>query len=122
MISVFVYGTLRPGGKLHRLIESATEESFPAKTNGAIYHVRAGTDEKPIYPVANFKEPGTIFGDVLLVDGSSADFQYVDEMETSSGYRRILIEVEDRDGDTHKALAYEYDGLYGPKIESGEWL
>lgn len=121
LMPLFVYGTLRPGQKLSRLIEDATAFSIPARAIGNLYHVPYGTDEKPVYPVAFFGEEGWIYGDILFVDPDSEEFRYVHHMETSSGYRAEEVLVLADNGYPYQATAYEYTLARGALIESGNW-
>ena len=120
---LFAYGTLRPGCSLYRLIEPAVNWIHPVTTQGSLYHLRTGTDEHPIYPVADLiSGSGAIFGDLLSVDGDSLEFEYMDQMEVGAGFEPITIRVvSSLDFSSIDAIGYHYPYLRGPKIESGDW-
>lgn len=118
---LFVYGTLRPGFRLWHLIAPAVYADEPGITYGMLYHRLGGSDESPIYPLANFYSPGVIKGTVLWVDPKSDHYINVSEMEKSSGYEELEINVTLENAEETKAIGYQYWGYKGPQIEDGEW-
>jgi gamma-glutamylcyclotransferase (GGCT)/AIG2-like uncharacterized protein YtfP len=77
-LSVFVYGTLKPGGHYwHRFCEGKICGHTPARIRGELYDLGCG------YPGAVFNEAGWIEG-VVLEFKHAVDLEAVDELE---GYR-----------------------------------
>ena len=77
-LSVFVYGTLKPGGYYwHRFCEAKVCGQTPARIRGELYDLGCG------YPGAIFNGTGWIEG-VVLEFKHAVDFEAVDELE---GYR-----------------------------------
>ena len=102
MNSVFVYGLLKPGQRLHHIAAPFVERSLPARTRGRLYD--AGV------PAARFDEDGEIDGYVFWLDETRLDqaLRVLDELEEEGiEYRRITVRVETEDGPVD-AHAYEY--------------
>jgi gamma-glutamylcyclotransferase (GGCT)/AIG2-like uncharacterized protein YtfP len=122
VIPLFVYGTLRPGFRLWSLIAPAVCVAEPAFAAGALYHLPGRSDRDPVYPLADFHQEGWISGDVLWVDPTMKEYEYVEEMELSSGYTKAVIPIM---CDSHEepviGYGFHYWGVKGPKIEEGEW-
>ena len=102
MNAVFVYGLLKPGFRLHHVVEPFVVAASPASTRGRLYD--AGV------PAARFDEDGTLEGVVLWLDEARVDeaLRVLDELEDEgTEYRRVVLEV-DTDSGGVEAFAYEY--------------
>ncbi|MGB0289870.1 MAG: gamma-glutamylcyclotransferase family protein [Opitutales bacterium] len=90
-LSVFVYGTLKPGGRYwKRFCEGKVQRATPARIRGQLYDLGCG------YPGAVFNEQGWIEGCVHEFI-EAADFAAVDELEGFvEGRSRDINEYERR--------------------------
>lgn len=122
---LFVYGTLRPGGRLSSLFRPGAVVGDPidgVETDGALHHVAGGSRRSPIYPVADFEQEGTVVGTLLLVRPHL--IHEIRQMELNVGYEERMILVRTANGVGHyRALAYHHPDThaYGPRITSGDW-
>jgi gamma-glutamylcyclotransferase (GGCT)/AIG2-like uncharacterized protein YtfP len=100
--TIFVYGLLKPGLRLHHLVEPFVVRSAPGRVRGRLYD--AGV------PAARFDEDGEIEGFVFWLDGPRWDeaLRILDDLEDEgTEYRRIVVPVTTDDGSVD-AQAYEY--------------
>jgi gamma-glutamylcyclotransferase (GGCT)/AIG2-like uncharacterized protein YtfP len=100
--TIFVYGLLKPGRRLHHVAEPFVTRSAPARTRGRLYD--AGV------PAARFDEDGDIEGHVFWLDEARMDeaLRVLDELEDEGvEYRRVSIEARSGEA-TISAFAYEY--------------
>lgn len=126
---IFVYGTLRRGGKNYGLLRHRTLTEQPAYVDGMdLYSLGP-------YPMM-IHGTGVVFGELLyippfLYDEVLNDLDrlegYQPEQHAESLYRRILIEVMTvAFSEPVSAWAYIGDSLMiepnDPYIESGDWL
>ncbi len=116
MNTVFVYGLLKPGQRLHHVAEPYVQRATPARTTGRLYD--AGV------PAARFDEDGEIEGYVFWVDPARLDeaLRVLDSLEDEGvEYRRVTIRATTADG-TVAAHAYEYLlALYGAPLVGPMW-
>ena len=99
---MFVYGLLKPGLRLHHVVEPFVTRSMPARVNGRLYD--AGV------PAARFDEEGEIEGFVVWLDEARLDeaLKVLDDLEDEGiDYRRIVVSA-DTVGGAVDAFAYEY--------------
>ncbi|HVL81796.1 MAG TPA: gamma-glutamylcyclotransferase family protein [Actinomycetota bacterium] len=106
---VFVYGLLRPGSRLHHVVEQFVRAATPASVPGRLYDTGLG------YPAALFGHGGRIEGSVLHLDRPDEALSLLDEVESEGElYRRVVVEATTDDGPT-SAWSYEWlrgtDGL-----------
>ncbi len=102
MNTLFVYGLLKPGLRLHHVVEPYVTRSAPATACGRLYD--AGV------PAARFDEDGDIEGFVFWLDDARLDdaLRVLDDLEDEgSEYTRRTVVVRTSDGDL-EAFAYEY--------------
>jgi gamma-glutamylcyclotransferase (GGCT)/AIG2-like uncharacterized protein YtfP len=100
--TIFVYGLLKPGHRLHHVAEPFVERASRARARGRLYD--AGV------PAARFDEDGDIEGYVFWLEPADLDeaLRVLDELEDEGvEYRRITIDVSTGEG-TLAAHAYEY--------------
>lgn len=73
--SVFVYGTLKPGGRYWpEFCEGKVADAFPAKVRGTLYDLHVG------YPGMRCDDSGWVLGYVLTFR-NEADFRRLDHLE-----------------------------------------
>lgn len=127
MKSLFVYGTLQPGGRLYEywIVHAVVGEPQKGKISGRLYHV---TDDGPVYPVAKLtpwlEDSSEIVGTVLPVDENHPAYKATEQMEKNAGYT-VLEEVpcELADGSVIKVVAFHYIWEPGGRqIDSGDWF
>ena len=102
MNTVFVYGLLKPGFRLHHIVAPFVARSAPATTRGRLYD--AGV------PAARFDEEGDIEGLVMwLRDEQLEDaLRILDDLEDEGEmYRRVVIDAMTDEGPV-RAHAYHY--------------
>lgn len=108
MNTVFVYGLLKPGQRLHHVAEPFVTRTSPARASGRLYD--AGRAGSAGLPAARFDEDGEVRGHVLWLDASRLDeaLRVLDDIEDEgTEYRRVVVEVATADG-ALRAFAYEY--------------
>jgi gamma-glutamylcyclotransferase (GGCT)/AIG2-like uncharacterized protein YtfP len=109
--TIFVYGLLKPGQRLHYVAEPFVTRSEQATARGRLYD--AGSSEASPsdgLPAARFDEDGDIDGNVFWLDEARLDeaLRVLDELEDEGAeYRRITVDVRIADK-TVSAFAYEY--------------
>ncbi|NNV05092.1 gamma-glutamylcyclotransferase [Geobacillus sp. C56-T2] len=114
-INVFVYGTLRIGGRNHRLIANYVQSVRKVTVKGRLFHLPAG------YP-AMVDGNGTVHGEMFELSDPEAVLALLDQLEGYHGpgelnhYERITVVATDADGNTYTCYAYVY-----PQ-EQEEWL
>jgi gamma-glutamylcyclotransferase (GGCT)/AIG2-like uncharacterized protein YtfP len=102
MNAIFVYGLLKPGERLHYLVEPFVVRSVAATTRGRLYD--AGV------PAARFDEDGEIEGFVFWLDPDRLDqaLRTLDDLEDEGEvYERVVLEATTADGIV-EAYAYHY--------------
>ncbi len=114
MTAVFVYGLLKPGQRLHHLIESFATRIEPATVEGRLFD--AGV------PAARFDTLGTIEGFVIRLARPDEALRLLDDVEDEGTlYRRVLVRARTGDGEVD-AYAYEYLGdLTGRREAGSSW-
>jgi gamma-glutamylcyclotransferase (GGCT)/AIG2-like uncharacterized protein YtfP len=122
---VFVYGTLRLGGRYRPLIDEFVVTSRPATVRARMYHF-APPGSRGEYP---FIEPsdGVVHGEVLVLRDLARALEVLDRIEEAPDlYERRVVEVTYADdGSTGPALAYFIRGgreRRGLAVLSGDWL
>lgn len=128
-LSVFVYGTLKPGGHYWpQFCEGKVSSEVPAKIRGALYDLHVG------YPGVFLREDGWVQGVVLTFE-QQQDFAQLDVLEGyQSGrraelneYMRLRVDCYAPDGQSlGQVWAYEmteatFQQFAGTRIESGHW-
>src|SRR5712691_2180403 len=119
---VFVYGTLREGGRLHSYMQTTKPYSGTVFARGTMFSLGsfpgAHLDESAEYPV---------FGEVYEVDKATLDKLdslegfYPNQPEISM-YVRRRITTYTANADEIEAWAYEYRGSARTPIRHGDWL
>lgn len=102
MNTIFVYGLLKPGLRLHHVIEPFVTGSAPATATGRLYD--AGV------PAARFDEDGTIEGFVFELTTARLEeaLRILDDLEDEGEmYERRTVEVTSG-GRRVRAYAYHY--------------
>lgn len=128
--AVFVYGTLKPGGKYWPVFcEGKTTSVTPAKIRGRLYDLHVG------YPGLRRDEDGWVHGFVLVVP-DPADFRRIDELEGYSPdqpvelneYIRLKTPCFDTASGEELGSVWAYEvtpetlaQLGGTPIPSGNW-
>ena len=122
-VKIFVYGTLKKGGRFSTSFDNFRISVKEAKASGIMYNVNNA------YPAAIFGKGGVITGElheyshakevISLLDAIEG---YIDENSNANLYNRIMVEVTTNDG-KEKCLAYEFARSVSKlkKIENGEW-
>jgi gamma-glutamylcyclotransferase (GGCT)/AIG2-like uncharacterized protein YtfP len=123
---VFVYGTLKEGGRLDR------EELAELRTSVEVATIEAGLFSLGRYPTVKLDEDGITVGEVHTF--KSEDFEGVQElMDMIEGYRhktpkeglfnRHKIEATLEEGEVVTVWVYEYNRPIDPdeKVEDGIW-
>lgn len=98
--AAFVYGLLKPGYRLHHLVEPYLLDVRPATHPGRLYD--AGV------PAARFDADGVVEGFLLRLDPERIDeaVGILDDLEDEGErYRRVVLEIAG-----HTAFAYEWLG------------
>lgn len=102
MNAIFVYGLLKPGLRLHHVVEPYVTAAEPAEVDGRLYD--AGV------PAARFDEPGRISGFVFRLDPErmAEALAVLDDLEDEGEiYRRVEVTASTASGKV-RAQAYEY--------------
>lgn len=108
---LFAYGTLRPGGRLHHLIEHDVFSSVPASAPG----YQMWLPDHGMFPVIVAGE-GVVHGDVLeVLDGPA--LRSTIRMEESAGYVAKSLALQGLLV-THSAESLAAQGLSGTRPES----
>ena len=123
---VFVYGTLKEGGRLDR------GEFAELRTSVEVATIEAGLFSLGPYPTIKLDEDGITMGEVHTF--RSEDFKAVQMlMDRIEGYNskapkeglfnRHKVEATLEDGEVVTAWVYEYNGEIDPdgKVEDGVW-
>ncbi len=128
-LSVFVYGTLKPGGHYWpRFCEGKVLEPLPAKIHGELYELPLG------YPALLRRGLDWVHGYVLTFP-RKADFAEVDRLEGYSPvgpeedneFNRLKVDCFDPEGRRlGKVWTYEMSldtihGLGGERVADGNW-
>ncbi len=125
---LFVYGTLRPGGRYYRkLCAARTPRALPAYVRGRLYHLAAG------YPAL---APGDqwVRGDILSFDDNTLlrDIDALEEYDPAGPphanvYHRTPVDAYDADArliatvDTYRMPMTTIERMGGVWISSGTW-
>ncbi|MGJ8652779.1 MAG: gamma-glutamylcyclotransferase family protein [Opitutaceae bacterium] len=127
--TVFVYGTLKPGGHYWpRFCEGKVSEVVPAKVHGELYDLHVG------YPGAFFRGADWVQGCLLSFE-NEADFLQLDWLEgyepqrspSENEYNRLKVPCYSPKGEALGDFwAYEMTEATmtqhkGMRIESGDW-
>jgi gamma-glutamylcyclotransferase (GGCT)/AIG2-like uncharacterized protein YtfP len=123
---VFVYGTLKVGGRLDRgSLKKARTSVENATIVGAIYSLGP-------YPTIKLDKEGEVVGEVHTFHGDDFD-AILSTMDMIEGYNpakpenglynRHVVSAKLEDGTTTEAWAYEYNGDVpeDKRIKSGVW-
>lgn len=120
---VFVYGTLRIGQRLHRVIESQLIEQVAGVTTIGVLYCAGHTG----FPYCDFTADGTVVGDLLTVDDDTK--VWMDEVELGAGYELVDVQVTLPTGETVAAVAYHYPlskreqhGRRVRRVVQGDWM
>jgi len=120
--TVFVYGLLKPGFRLHHVVAPFVDRMAAASARGRLYV--AGSSESGGLPAARFDEDGVVDGFVLWLDEARLNdaLATLDDLEDEgSEYRRLVVEVHTADGPLD-AYAYEYlEALDGRRPAGSSW-
>lgn len=123
-MALFVYGTLRPGGRLWPRLEGVTRDARRAELPGARLHYHPDVDPSASfsYPVVVL-DPGApaVVGHLLDVDDDQPDVRATVEMELAAGYDVAELEVM-AGGVPVAATVFVWSGPVGPRIGSGDWF
>ncbi|MCJ1909087.1 gamma-glutamylcyclotransferase family protein [Planococcus ruber] len=116
---LFVYGTLKQGGKYHAYLEEANLVAEHASAKGALYDTGLG------YPALSLAENDEVAGEVYDIPDvlwPALDFLEDCVGEESDLYEKKAIAVQTENG-TLEAVVYEakQKDLLKTKISSGNW-
>ncbi|MFW6114013.1 MAG: gamma-glutamylcyclotransferase family protein [Actinomycetota bacterium] len=119
---VFVYGTLKPGGKLFHHISHAVEDVVPATIRGRLYDTPFG------YPllVNPCDEDDPRVTGVLLIPAEELYDEMmgiIDVIESEAGFIKEVMEVSLENGSRVRALVYFYREAppYARPFYDSEW-
>lgn len=120
IVPMFVYGTLRPGGRLHDWwIKDAVVDTEPAVVTGFSLRDLAGA-----YPLM-VREVGQItHGDILWLDRNHPYVYDTIQMELETGYTLDMIEADVNAAVPIPVLAFIWTGDGGglPRVPSNDWI
>ncbi|WP_456434427.1 gamma-glutamylcyclotransferase family protein [Thermosulfuriphilus sp.] len=110
---VFVYGTLKRGGKLHSYLQGARYQGKATLKGYALYKISW-------YPGIVPEEGASVCGELYQVNQRL--LESLDQLEGRE-YQRTLVSVTTRDGLSLSAWAYVYLGpvTKSSKVKSGHW-
>ncbi len=112
---MFVYGLLRPGQSLYRVLEPYVLETEPAA------HVRGFRMYAGSYPIAVAGEPSdTVRGTLLELERDERMIREVDGIE--SGYRRKRVKVLTPAGEREAWMYVWPGGPWGEAVEDGDFV
>lgn len=118
-VKLFVYGTLRQGGSLHRIVKSiVVKSSLATLHNFALYKHPSG-----FFPQITKDMNRKVLGDLLVVSTYTEQFIDMMVMELQAGYSLQEVDVRTEHGIVMPALTFV--AVQQPKgflIESGDWL
>lgn len=124
-IPLFVYGTLRDGGRLHYgYAEGIRKIRHEAQANGVLYFPGHRG-----FPGARFDEDGTMIGDLLWYPIEAETFHSVIRMELGAGYSLVAVQATYNrpTGRPHRkvieALAFQHDhsGPHYERVPGNDW-
>ncbi|BCJ86776.1 gamma-glutamylcyclotransferase family protein [Effusibacillus dendaii] len=137
MNSVFVYGTLRPGQRYHKLIEAYVKHSVSATLSGRLYHLPEG------YPAlvlasdqSHGKRNGPVRGELLYFSEIAQVLPILDELEDYYSpndprnlYERVNVSVVTVRGHSASCMVYLFTPDKLPELErravhipNGDWV
>ena len=124
---VFVYGTLKMGGRFaviyQDLFDPNRVEVKQAKIKGGLFDLGS-------YPGVKLDEEGEVHGELHIFENPEKILPVLDSIEGYNEhnpegglYNRVEVEVEVEDGEPETALVYVFNGTPRPedKIEAGVW-
>ncbi|TWT00615.1 gamma-glutamylcyclotransferase [Planomicrobium sp. CPCC 101079] len=119
-MKLFVYGSLKRGGKYHSYLGEATLVAEHAMADGVIYDSGLG------YPAAVLSEPGKITGEIYEIPDEL--WPALDDLEGYTGgsatdlFNKLTITVESN-GEQIDAIAYvaKDQKLLKTKVMGGVW-
>lgn len=117
---LFVYGTFRPEGRMHSVIEAAVIEQQPAELHGAQMWVPYGY----WFPVLTFTDNpfDVVYGDLMYVRPGH-ELMSLMKLEAAAGFDVDPVFVWTANGPT-KAITFRY--LHTPNgalpVPSGNWF
>ena len=93
MLNLFVYGTLRPGGRLNPYYELEMVQSEVELLGFSM--IDSGCN----YPIAFKDEDSTIIGDVMRTDRD--EFNRIKAMEEGAGYSTVRVNIDGVEDEVH---------------------
>lgn len=121
-VPLFVYGTLRPGGRLHHSwIAAAVKRSEPAIAYGYGLYMMRGIP----YPFMSPNPTLLTHGDVLWVDPAHRTVRETIHMEVGAGYTWETIDVDTESvSQPLKAMAFIWKGSirHGHAVQDGDFF
>lgn len=120
-IPMFVYGTLRPHG---RGSQSWGYTDEPINRHATISGKMWFSYGDHGYPVVKVDQEGTIVGDIIYYDPTSAIYHHVCDVETGAGYKIVEAKATCLDGSEETVMVWHYkrDTRRLTPIPSGDWL
>lgn len=125
-LSLFTYGTLRPGGRNYDegLFQGVTH--IPNVTvEGRLFHSAHFSPAHPGFPGARFDRHGTIHGDIFVFDLLTLDqvglWYGILNMECGARYTPVYVRAS-VGSRVREVVSFRYDGPEGEEIESGDWF
>jgi len=119
---IFVYGTLKPGGKMFRHISHVVKEAIPAAIPGCLYDTPFGY---PLLLCPGGEEDLLINGVILipLEDMYDELMRIIDVIEGEAGFEKEIREVMLEDGTRIDAVVYLYREAppYAHRFFGTEW-
>ncbi|AQQ54923.1 gamma-glutamylcyclotransferase family protein [Planococcus lenghuensis] len=118
-MNLFVYGTLKQGGKYHHYLKNAKRVLPDAMAKGTLYDTNLG------YPAMTLEGKGKVRGEVYEVPEQL--WPHIDELEDCTGssddlYKKVTIEVQSESG-RQAVITYvaKDERLLHKQINSGNW-
>lgn len=101
---LFVYGTLMSGLRLNEYIHSALKTDAVLRGGFSLLNYK---DQFPAL-IDEGLETDCVLGELYYYDSIGKQLVTTDAIELSSGYERVVVEVEDMWGYTYQAYTYLY--------------
>ncbi len=121
-LPIFVYGTLKPGGKLYHHVSASVREVLPARVPGRLYDTPFGY---PLLAGAGQGGGEWVEGALLLArEGREAELEeIIDLIELEAGFRKKTVKAILEDEREVNVLVYLFDEIppYATPFEGGCW-
>jgi gamma-glutamylcyclotransferase (GGCT)/AIG2-like uncharacterized protein YtfP len=122
---LFIYGSLRRGGRYRHLVEPFVLAEVRAVVKGALFHFSMDGSGRGPYPYLTLGET-IVYGDVLTLRDPVRAFEVLDELEECpTVYVRERISARYEDGSSGVVQVYRIPkdrAPTGDAIPGGDWL